>query len=253
MDNWFSIEQLNKDTFVLSEWRHWEETHCYLLLGKTHALLIDTGLGVGDLRAQVEQLTKLPIFVACTHAHWDHIGGHRQFDRYGIHPAEQNWLQDSFPLSLAFVKQQLMRDFSPPKGFDLREYHIFQGKPNRLLQDGDVIDLGDRQIMALHTPGHSPGHLCFWEPDRGILYSGDLIYEGILYANFPSTDPQAYLCSLEKIAALPLRTILPGHHRLPLAPQLALEMRDGLRMLRTKGLLSQGSGLYTFESWSILL
>ena len=62
MKNWFTIEQLYPDTFMISEWRHWEETHCYLLLGKERALLIDTGLGVGDLRAQVEQLTDLPVY-----------------------------------------------------------------------------------------------------------------------------------------------------------------------------------------------
>ncbi|MBQ4577807.1 MAG: MBL fold metallo-hydrolase [Clostridia bacterium] len=253
MDNWFSVKQLSEDTFVLSERQHWEETNCYLLLGEDRALLIDTGLGVGDLRAQVERLTQLPIFAVCTHVHWDHIGGHGQFDRHGVHPAEQNWLQGNFPLPLDFVKQQLMHDFTPPKTFDIQEYRVFQGVPDRLLQDGDVIDLGGRQILALHTPGHSPGHLCFWESRRGILYSGDLIYEGTLYANYPSTDPLAYLCSLETITKLPIQTILPGHHRLPLAPQLATEIRDGLRTLRSEGLLRHGSGLQAFESWSILL
>lgn len=253
MNNWFTVEQWSKDTFVISEWRHWEETHCYLLLGSEQALLIDTGLGVGNLRAQVETLTDLPILVVSTHVHWDHIGGHRQFDMHGVHPLEQDWLQGCFPLPLAVVKRQLMKDFATPEDFDLQDYTLFQGTPGLLLQDGNMIDLGNRQITALHTPGHSPGHLCFWESSRGLLYSGDLIYEGTLYANYPTTDPQAYLQSLEKIAALPVRTILPGHHRLPLSPELAVEMRDGLRKLLTKGTLCHGSGLQNFGSWSILL
>ena len=48
MGDWFTIEPLDGDTFAISEYRHWEETHCYLLLGTERALLIDTGLGVAD-------------------------------------------------------------------------------------------------------------------------------------------------------------------------------------------------------------
>ena len=253
MKNWFSVEQLHPDTFVLSEWRHREETHCYLLLGTEWALLIDTGLGIGDLRAQVAQLTDLPILVVSTHVHWDHIGGHGQFAMHGVHPLEQDWLQGHFPLPLAVVKQQLMKDFAPPKGFHLQDYTLFQGTPSLLLQDGDRIDLGGRQITALHTPGHSPGHLCFWEADRGTLYSGDLIYRGTLYVNYPSTDPQALLQSLEKVAALPIRRILPGHHDLQLSADLAVQIRDGLRTLQAAETLCHGTGLHSFDGWSILL
>jgi len=253
MKNWFTVEQWNSDTFVISEWRHWEETHCYLLLGSDQALLIDTGLGVGDLLTQVERLTDLPVLVVSTHVHWDHIGGHRQFTKHGVHPLEQGWLQGHFPLPLAVVKQQLMQNFIPPENFDLQHYTLFQGVPSLLLQDEDIIDLGGRQITVLHTPGHSPGHLCFWEANRGILYSGDLLYHGTLYANYPSTDPQAFLQSLETVATLPIRQILPGHHALQLSADLAVQVRDRLRTLHAAGKLCHGSGLHTFESWSILL
>ncbi len=49
--NWFTIERLERDTYVISEYKHWEETHCYLLLGQTSAILIDAGLGVADFPA----------------------------------------------------------------------------------------------------------------------------------------------------------------------------------------------------------
>ena len=55
MGDWFTIEPLDGDTFAISEYRHWEETHCYLLLGTERALLIDTGLGVADIGAVVRQ------------------------------------------------------------------------------------------------------------------------------------------------------------------------------------------------------
>ena len=72
---WFDVQWPEADTAVISEPLHWEQPHCYLLLGTQRALLIDTGLGVGGLAAQVEALTDLPVLAAITHAHWDHIGG----------------------------------------------------------------------------------------------------------------------------------------------------------------------------------
>ena len=64
----------------------------------------------------------------------------------------------------------------------------------------------------MHTPGHSPGHMCFWEKEKGYLYTGDLVYQDMLTAWFPSTDPYAYLQSLEKIAGLPAKRVFPAHH-----------------------------------------
>ena len=82
MDNWFTIEQIDRDTFSISEYKHWEETHCYLLCGEKYAILIDTGLGVSNIRKIVDSLTKLPVMTVTTHVHWDHIGGHKYFDKF---------------------------------------------------------------------------------------------------------------------------------------------------------------------------
>ena len=73
MDNWFTIEQIDRDTFSISEYKHWEETHCYLLCGEKCAILIDTGLGVSNIRKIVDSLTELPVMAVTTHVHWDHI------------------------------------------------------------------------------------------------------------------------------------------------------------------------------------
>lgn len=54
MKPWFTIEEIDPQTRVVSEYRHWEETHCYLLEGRDRALLIDTGLGICDISAEVE-------------------------------------------------------------------------------------------------------------------------------------------------------------------------------------------------------
>ena len=60
MHPWFTIEQSAPDTWIISEYRHWEETHCYLLVGETRALLIDTGLGICNIYEEVRRLTDKP-------------------------------------------------------------------------------------------------------------------------------------------------------------------------------------------------
>ena len=96
MDDWFTRERIDEDTDVLSEYRHWEETHCYLLRGRERSLLIDTGLGICDIRQAVDRLTDRPVAAVATHIHWDHIGGHRYFPEFYAHEAELNWLSGGF-------------------------------------------------------------------------------------------------------------------------------------------------------------
>ena len=140
-----------------------------------------------------------------------------------------------------------------PEGFDVNSYQLFQGTPAALLADGDEIGLGGRSLRVLHTPGHSPGHMCFYEADRGWLFTGDLVYRGELLAFFPSTDPAGYLQSLERIAALPVERVLPGHHDPDPPPEIVPRMRDAFRRLRDRGQLRHGAGTFRFGDWSVRL
>ena len=140
-----------------------------------------------------------------------------------------------------------------PEGYDVSGYELFQGKPTRVLRDGDVIDIGGRRIEVCHTPGHSPGHMCFWEKERGYLFTGDLVYKDTLFAYYPSTDPEAYLASLERIAALPARKVFPAHHSLDIRPEIIFRMRDGFRELKEAGKLHHGSGTFDYGDWAVWL
>jgi len=253
MKDWFTIDQVDESTYIISEYHHWEETHCYLLIGSERALLIDTGLGVCNIYEQVRRLTDKPVTAVATHIHWDHIGGHKYFPEFYAHEAELDWLNGKFPLPLQAVKNMVADRCELPEDFCINGYAIFQGKPGRLLDDGDTIDLGGRTIQVLHTPGHSPGHLCFWEDEKGYLYSGDLVYEGTLFANYPSTDPQSYMTSLEKIAVLPIKQLFPGHHSLNISPELVVKMRDAFRRLNEDDKLCHGSGTHNYGDWAIAL
>ena len=250
--NWFTTEKIDEDTFVISEYRHPEETHCYLIIGSERCLLIDTGLGIGNISLETARLTDKPITAAATHIHWDHIGGHRFFPCFYAHEKELDWLNGSFPLPDAAVRKMLS-ECELPDGFKLDEYSIFQGRPSKLLGDGDEIQLGGRSVTVIHTPGHSPGHMCFWEAARGYLFTGDLVYKGLLYANYPSTDPAAYLDSVNKIARLPVKRIFSAHHSLDVRLEMISEISTELEKLKNNDKLFHGSGRYDHTDWSILL
>ncbi len=252
MDSWFTVEEIDCDTYAISEYRHWEETHCYLLCGEKEAVLIDTGLGVSNIKKVVENLTALPVTVITTHVHWDHIGGHKYFDAIAVHEAEKDWLSIQFPIPLQVVKRNLMRspcDF--PAGFSVDSYQIFQGVPQKILHDGDRVDLGNRTLTVIHTPGHSPGHCCFYEPDRKYLYSGDLIYCGCLDAFYPTTDPLLFYQSIQKIQTLDFDRLLPAHHQLTVPPDIAGRISGAFADLKKRGLLHQGAGIFSFGDFQL--
>ena len=253
MSDWFTIDQINSNTYIISEYRHWEETHCYLLNGTERSLLIDTGLGICNIYNEVIKLTDKPVTAVATHIHWDHIGSHRYFPDFYAHGAELDWLNGSFPLPPETVRDMVVDRCDLPEGFDVSTYTMFQGTPTRVLQDGDIIDIGGRVIEVLHTPGHSPGHMCFWEEASGYLFTGDLVYKDMLFAYYPSTDPATYLASLEKIAALPAKQVFPAHHSLDIGPEIVARMRDAFRDLRAKGLLHHGSGTFDYGDWAVWL
>ena len=246
MENWFTIDAIDSRTRILSEYRHWEETHCYLVCGVERALLIDTGLGIRDISAEVRKLTDLPVAAVATHVHWDHIGGHRCYPDFYAHAAELDWLNGGFPLSRETIREMVLDRCDAPEDFRIEDYKLFQGTPTRVLQDGDAIDLGGRTLEVLHTPGHSPGHMCFWEAETGYLFTGDLVYQGELFAYYPSTDPAAYLASMERVAALPARRVFPGHHSLEIRPEILARIRDAFRGLQAQGKLRHGAGRFQY-------
>lgn len=253
MNNWFTIDQIDKNTYIISEYRHWEETHCYLLNGTEHSLLIDTGLGICNIYDEVIKLTDKPIIAVATHIHWDHIGGHNYFSDFYVHREEVSWLNGQFPLNKKTVREMVVDRCDLPKGYNIEQYEIFQGMPTKILQDGDKIDIGGRNIQVLHTPGHSPGHMCFWEGERNYLFTGDLVYKDTLFAYYPSTEPILYLNSLEKIAVLPVLKVFPAHHSLDIQPEILIRIRDAFRKLKMEGKLHHGSGTFNYGDWAVWL
>ena len=119
------------------------------------------------------------------------------------------------------------------------------------MHDGDRLDLGGRQIQVVHTPGHSPRHCCFYEPERGYLFSGDLIYKGCLYAFYPTTDPQLFYGSVKRVRKLKVTKILPGHHQLNIPVSLIDEIEASFAQIERSGKLGQGIGMFDFGEFQV--
>lgn len=169
-----------------------------------------------------------------------------------MHEEEKEWISGKFPIPLSVVRKNLTcKPFAFPKDFRLENYRIFQGQPARLLQDGDIIDCGGREIQVIHTPGHSPGHCCFYEKERGYLYSGDLIYRGCLDAFYPTTSPQLFKQSVEKLLPIPVNKILPAHHDLSVPLDFPKRIASAFALLEGEGNLKQGCGVFDFGDFSI--
>ena len=242
-DSWFTVQKIDNKTFAISEYGHWEKVHSFLLLGKEKAVLIDTGLGIDNIKRITDQLTNLPIVVITTHVHVDHIGSHQEFEAVYVHEADADWLTNGI--------QGLT--IPTPKTFNPDTFKPYRGMPTGLLQDGDVIDIGNRELMIYHTPGHSPGHICVYDQTNGYLFTGDLLYdETPIYAFYPSTNPADLVHSWEKISKIPHVTQVYGsHNTLGLDPSILQELTNAVKELKEKDLIKFGTGIHRFKGFSV--
>ena len=145
MNDWFTVDLIDENTYAISEYKHWEETHCYLLNGTKRSLLIDTGLGISDISKVVSELTDKPVTAVATHIHWDHIGGHRYYPDFYAHESELDWLNGSFPQPLEVIKGYVAERCQLPEDFDINDYRLFQGKPAKVLYGGERLELGEER------------------------------------------------------------------------------------------------------------
>jgi len=214
--SWFEIYEVDAATFAILEPRHYEEVISYLIVGEERAVLLDTGLGIGDIRTEVRRLTGRPVVVVNSHSHYDHVGGNHEFDdvwafddpleigriERGIGPTE----------AAAFVPPGSYTDV--PEGFDRACYEIKPSPVTRRLRDLDAIELGARTLTVYHTPGHSPGSICLLDSLESILFTGDTIYPGTLYAQFAESDFETYRRSLRRLTGMlgEVAYLCPAHN-----------------------------------------
>lgn len=259
--SWFEVYRVEPDIFVLYESGHFEENICYLVLGKERAALIDTGLGIGDIRELVDELTELPVSVINTHSHWDHISQNYMFEDVAMFENE------SARNSQAGIQGERAQRFiggdrvwKPfPNGFKPELFTIHPFKVTRWLHDAETIDLGGRRLEVVHTPGHSPDSICFLDEEAALLWTGDTFYPAPLYAHGSGSNIQDYIQSLTRLLGIysKYETLMPGHNE-PCVEKSAL--KDALQAFLeiTNGIgeyveVSQNVRRYDYERFSIMI
>ncbi|HET7036329.1 MAG TPA: MBL fold metallo-hydrolase [Thermomicrobiaceae bacterium] len=259
MAGWFEVREFPDGVVGLGEPGHDEDVKSFLVRGSELALLFDTGTGIGDIRPVVDQLVSTPVLLVNSHAHWDHIGGNWQFPRIWIHEAEADRLGEQLP-------PERLRRFAaperfigpPPEGFDIERFTIRPSHAERRLREGDEIDLGDRRLRVMHTPGHSPGGITLVDEARGIALVGDAVYAGPLYAHISGSDPAVYRTTLSRLADLApdLSVVYPSHNAYPLEPAFLRTVSQGYESIwegRAPDARRDGIEEHRFERFGVLL
>jgi glyoxylase-like metal-dependent hydrolase (beta-lactamase superfamily II) len=177
---------IDEHTWVGSGNEMWHES-LYLIEGNNKALLIDAGTNIKDLDKIVASITDKPVTLVATHVHPDHTGASINcFSEIYIHPGDTALV----PLYMSGYKGVV-----------------------KYLQDGEIFDLGDRQMEVVYTPGHTSGSTTFIDKKAGYGFSGDSFGTGLLLL---TVDFSTFIASCEKICTVmeadKIRYLYPGHY-----------------------------------------
>ncbi len=199
-------------------------SHAYLIKGETKNVLIDTGVTakLAQLTSQLEELglgVKDVHFIILTHEHFDHIGAAAFFNTAVIAAH-----------TLAANKIELQDEF-----VTFNKYRNIASKPfhaHLWLEDRIIIDLGNHKLQVVHTPGHTSGCICLYEPKEKVLFSGDTVFAGGLLSDIAgSGNISDYVSSLQRLGSLKLEALYPGHGQISSTPEM--DIRQATEYART--------------------
>lgn len=214
--SWFAVERMSDNVSLIYEPHVSIDTRCNIwhVRGRDYDLLVDSGMGMSPLKAEVALVTEKPVIAVSSHAHFDHIGGAHEFDIRMGHAAEADIHADptneKTVVSPTYVNAETLSAL-PHAGYDIAEYALQPAPLTGTLDEGDRVDLGDRSFRVLHLPGHSPGSIALYEEESRILFSGDVLYDGGLLDSLYHSDKALYRESLARLRELPVSVVHAGH------------------------------------------
>ena len=229
VDRWFRARRITESIALLVE-AHLDaffESNVWHVRGRDRDLVVDTGNGIGDLRAELAPFVgDRDVVAVATHDHFDHIGGLHAFDERWCHVADAEGVRRPDGLALrrsdfrpgledeirwyGYEPPELVITGLPADDFDLAGWRTIPAEPTKLLDEGDVVDLGDRAFEVLHLPGHTAGSIGLWDAADGTLFTGDTAaLDDPLFAE----DEEAFVASLARLRALPVEVVYAGHSR----------------------------------------
>ncbi len=214
-EDWYTVTKFSNDVRFISELHITEFYRCNIwhVRGSTSDALIDSGMGVVSLREHVPLLTEKKLLAIASHTHFDHIGCHHEFPHRCVHTAEADLLANPTrqnTLADPYVTDEIFTAL-PPEPYLSSSYSVKSAPATRLLEDGDVMDIGNRVLEVIHTPGHSPGGIALWEAATSTLFSGDIVYDGPLIEDTYHADASDYYSSMKRLLDIPVVTVHGGH------------------------------------------
>lgn len=200
---WFKVVPIDRDTFMIYEPRFSQHNSTYLLRGRKLSVLVDSGSGTRNLYPLALRLAGTPVMVIPSHLHFDHIGGIAQFPRIGL-------------IDLPSLRRQVHGNLINVTHAQSVANMPFRFKVTNWLQDGQILDLGGRQVQLLRTPGHTPESVSLFDRRKRQLFVGDLANRGSSWAFMPGSSLASLDASLRKLLTLPdarQSLVYDAHHQ----------------------------------------
>jgi glyoxylase-like metal-dependent hydrolase (beta-lactamase superfamily II) len=230
-ERWFDVDEVDEGVLLITEPHALPliRANLFLVRGRDRDLLIDSGLGIGSLRAELADLFERPVTAVATHRHYDHVGGLHEFEEIAIHRDDAQAVREvdrfgslvtanydpgyvAMLTASGYDAPDVLIDALPHEGYDPARYAVTPVTPTRVVQEGDVVGTGDRAFEVWHLPGHTPGEIGLWEAETRTLFSGDCVYEsGDLLDELPESNIADYLRSMERLREPPVRIVHGGH------------------------------------------
>lgn len=244
------------ETFIDIEF---ENVTAYLIIGTKQAVLFDSGLGLGNLKKIVEQLTDKPILLVNSHYHYDHVAANADFPF--IMAADDDYTRKGEKgLNNADLIDFLKIAYGPFYQDVGPDYYMRPYEVDIYLRDKTKINLGGTQLEVITAPGHSPDAIVLLDEERKLMYTGDVFYQSFLFGHLPESDFDSYHDSAQKLKALQhkVERVLPNHS-VPMADGEALtQMGNAFAAIKggmIPGNIDNENGLlfYPFEKFGIVL